>query len=375
MTETQTETVERPDEPPRWSRRRKWTVALAAVVLLTVAGVVGCTVLRTDPEDVVRDYLDALRSGDAEAALEFVGDVSELGTASEVFLTDKAMARDWTVTKVVPRKVYEESATFDVTITAADKTSSTGRFAVDGSGPDGWRIENPLVRVDLSELPMGYAEFNGEVADAATIKGSDPVFQNDLKLGVFAWLFPGAYTAFGDSDGLELPTNTYVAVPGSTGTVETKPRKFLPEITVTDDFVAEAHAQLKDLLDECAKSTEVNPPGCPFAGGYGLEGSDVVSLDDGQDYSVEKVKWKIEAYPKIRLMQTVGWFAVVEVEPGEVTISGKGSRDYEEDSEPRAFSGGCAIDLDYVLAELTEPGTFTFRFPRGASHTCSQRYG
>ncbi|ADD43046.1 hypothetical protein [Stackebrandtia nassauensis] len=367
MTETPPEKkrlLARLQSPPHWTDTRKRLTVIGGVVAgvtVIAASVIVYSAMGSGPEGVVDDYLSELRSGDAEAALEYASSVDELTKASSELLVDKAMATDWEVTQLVRRhEEQDETATVDVTITAADKTSRQGRFHLDEKGPDGWRILNPLIKVDMSELPMEFVEFNGTIVEDSGLM----------------WMFPGAYRAFRDSASLfELSEPTYVAVPSADVPEEgdlLPPETYLPVLKSGKDLDTEVNRQLADWIDECVKSKHIDPEGCPFSGAMYTDRG-IVSIDDDL-YQTEEVTWKVKDHPTVRLILKSEGFGIRTVEPGKLTISGTGT-DISSSGEPVGkFKGDCGVNLDMTTVTLAEPMEFEFvSESEGAlSYTCGE---
>ena len=109
------------------------------------------------PTAVVRDYLDAIRAGDTQAALEIAGEPKPEGRLE--FLSADALADDWTVDAIVERHRTDDEVDVDVTI-STEHDSEQGRFhLVDDD--DGWTIEAPFVAVDLVAGDLDVVELGG----------------------------------------------------------------------------------------------------------------------------------------------------------------------------------------------------------------------
>ncbi|MEV0644123.1 hypothetical protein AB0I28_02555 [Phytomonospora sp. NPDC050363] len=326
---------------PWWTQLR-WLATIAAAVSVLVAGVlVTAAVLGERPESVVVEYLTALENRDAERALEFASEVSGLDSLPHDLLVPEAMSAGWTATRVVRRhNEDDEPANVDVTITAADGTSREGRFAVALDEDGDWRILNPLVKLGVEGIPADFVEFNG-------------IRSTEKEL----WVFPGVYRAYPSLEGIvDLPD--FVAVPVDGGgwsedqdyTAATS--GYLPLFGFAPDFAAAFERDVKAWIDACAATSEPNPGKCPFHAGDDL--SDVRLADNA--YEAETVVWEVLSYPVVRLTQRTGAFDVVVVEQGEIRISGEGEARYEDDGEPRRFTGTCSVRMDGATAVLTADG-------------------
>jgi len=305
-------------------------------------GLVTAVALRPDsPEDVVREYLEVLEAGDAEAAREYAEAMPEFDAASDELLVAEAMSRDWRITQVVRRHNERDNpAAVDVTITAADGTAGQGRFQLD-RGEDGWTIRNPLIKLDLLLLPLKFAEFNGVTAEASEV-----------------WLFPGAYQAYTSvSDLFTFSPSTFVAVPQdiSGGSLV---EYYQPRIGFADGFDSVLHEQITAWIEDCAASTDPFPDGCPFTAGNPEYREIRVGRDRYLPLADTTVTWEVVSQPAVRLKQGQGAFEVLLVRPGEMRISGTAAEPL--DHEPEDFRGTCTVLMDGVLVTMPRAGELAF---------------
>lgn len=349
----------------RWSwviGRWSWVVAGAVLVAL-VAGAGAVVALRAEsPERVVTQYLELLRARDAEAALAYTDVVAELDEVSDDLLVAEAMTGDWRITRVVRRHTEDDDpATVDVTLTAADGTAREGRFELVRDGRS-WTIRNPLVRLNLSPLPLTYADFNGVTSQAQTV-----------------WLFPGAYRPYADASRLvTLGVATYVAVPQSTSYPDGGLREevYLPSIGFTDGFYGELHRQLSAWIDGCAARAQPYPAGCPFAAGDPDTREIWVGRDDYWADEDTTLTWRVLDQPQVRLEQADGAFTVHVVRPGQLRISGTATPRFGDGSED--FRGVCGLWLPDLRVTLGDDSEFAFHpHPWSGNYACTLtgRYG
>lgn len=347
--------------------RRRWrqlVAGAAATVLVLVLGVAGWFVLsrgdHDEVEQVVADYLAAVRGGDATAALAYV-DADPLAEASDDLLVDRAMTDDWEVTQLVRRTLAEQvvagdsadggapdvrTSTVDVTITATDGTASQGRFALVEQG-DGWRLRNPLVKLDLSHGPLAFVDFQGVTSRAETV-----------------WLFPGAYEVYPSMAGLVDPLPTYVAVPPFPSEEGPPANDFAPPIRFTDAFHDRLREQLSAWLDECTADTTVTPPGCPFKAAH----PDVDTIRSDQTrYAIAdigEVTWEVSSYPEAlpaAAHRDDRAFGLLPTQPGQVLLRGQAPPVGAGAAEPEAFEMQCAIPLRATTVTVEGPTEFSFR--------------
>lgn len=344
-----------------WWRRRRWWVlgAALAVVVVGAGGVVAMVaVAPASPEDVVGEYLDVLRSGDAEAAREYAGVVVEFDEVSDDLLVAEAMSQDWSVTRVVRRHhEADDPATVDVTIAGPDGTAREGRFEL-LHGDDGWTIRNPLVKIDLSSTPLSFAEFNDVTSDAESV-----------------WLFPGAYRVYDSvSDLVTLSAPTFVAVPHAAYPEHRlREEPYLPEIGFTDRLDAALHEQLAAWIDDCAARPEPFPDDCPFAAGR-PDNSEIWVA--GRTYRADAdavVAWEVVSQPAVRLARGQGYLYLRSVRPVELRITGTANLTFEERRED--FSSACPVLLDDVRVTMPQPGEFAFHpGPDTGRNACANVY-
>lgn len=306
--------------PDRW-RRPRWIIAgLASLVLIVIAALLVPTAFAKSPEDVVADYLAALQEGDVETATTYTDHLG-LGEADSVLLSEEAATGDWSIARLARSHPDDiDPAAVDVTIEAPDGRVSQGRFELVEES-DGWTIRNPLVKVDLTMLPVGFVEFNGVVTESDT-----------------AWLFPGAYSAYESYGDLYRPdASSYVALPFGDSEEEYPEDAFIPLFTIEDALNDTANEQVRAWIDRCAESTEPSPKGCPFAAAAADENWRTDISVGSQRYYTEEVSWEVVEYPVVRLEQAEAGFTIRVMSPGEMTVSGT--------ADGVDFSGSCGIGL------------------------------
>ena len=308
-------------------RLRRWWPALVVAVLLIAAGVF-VLAYRTPPEDVLADYLEAIRSGDVDTALEYTGQ-ADLDVASQDFLTADALRDDWTVSALHQRIDQDRSsaAVFDVTITAADGTRSQGRFELTDTDGE-WQISQPLINVRVDGLPLDYVEFNGVTSPYDSV-----------------WLFPGAYSLFTGVSDLVTTSPTFIAVPENSPTSD-----FDPEVTGTDTLDTRFETVVRTWLDDCAesKTSPLEPEVCPLWNGFDVSPNPFVSID-GTGYDVEEFDWTIEEYPSVHAVRDGRYFALRDVDPGLATLTGSGTDAGGAEIE---FTASCDLKVAGTYAHL-----------------------
>ena len=322
---------------------RRWWAVPVVLVLLAGAGLF-VLLYEPSPETVVAEYLETVRSGDVEAALKYTEDLKGLDTASKDFLTADALRDDWSVTRIAERASDSAHSTnVDVTLTGADGATDTGRFGLTETGDD-WTIDNPLVELDTSAMPVDFAQFND-------VTSTDEVI----------WLFPGVYTAFGDVADLfdpDLPSLVAVPWPQDAGGSDVPARAMNPVWTPADAFDELLDAQLRDWIDDCAARAELAPDDCAFVvpGQDDYEPAIRTNADIYTD--VDEVEWQIDEYPTAEAIGADESFDVYTVTQGEMTLTATGTS--ADDGEDVDITAVCDLNLDGMSVNLLPEHKFRF---------------
>ncbi|GAB1510190.1 hypothetical protein [Actinophytocola sp. KF-1] len=324
-----------------WVAAHPKPVAIVAglVVIAVVATVVTVSLVTPGPKDVVRSYMDAIRSGDTRAALDMAGEPEDDGRLR--FLAADALADEWTVTSVVERHRRDEETDVDVTITTGD-TTGQGRFHL-VHGDDGWTIESPFVRVDLVVGGLGTIEL-GKVRQ--TVAGSDPGTTVSLLL------FPGVYDLFPSlGDRVTFEPGFLVAAPQPS--VDDTER-VTATYTLTDTGTADANRAIAARVEECASMRDLSPDGCPF------------SVEDERAlyrYSdVVDVTWAVTTLPEARFAPSPdGTLQLILRKPGTLTLSGRGVPYEPEGAAPVPFSTTCEFGVDNLAVAVSVDGVTATR--------------
>jgi hypothetical protein len=318
------------DYRPR-PRRRKLLLIGVGVVLLLVGAVYVIRSTVSSPESAVRGYFDALADRDADAALA--------ATAPEV---REQVARDVISGAVLRSDGYAPPRDVDVTAVTVDGRGAVAEvsYLVDD------RPQSASLRLRRDEGMLDSVLHQWLVVDGI---GSLRLLEAPEEVTVNGQPVV-AYDAQGPRILPVLPGGYQVGVPADDPLWESRsvPARVAPQ-EVTDVSVPLAarpvvrdgvEAQVRDLLDDCAASTELVPPGCPF--GYAV----VAQAED--------VAWRIQEYPRLSL--TAGREAdrtVVLVgtsQEGEAVITG--SRRFVgefEETVPFPVTGVATVQSDSVL--------------------------
>lgn len=315
-----------PDAAPA-RHRRLWTVTvwcLAFVVpvwLWTTPASAG-----QEPESaaLVRAYLEAIRAGDVDGALDLAG--VHPGDEGGSFLNSASLDRDWVVNSVVSKEnddVYTDTSV-EAVITTGDGVSATGEFQLVREGlDDEWRFEEPpLVEVGFVRSPLWYVEVNGVVAPYVPKPGT---VSGSFDLPTFT-LLPGAYRFYSDVPGLlDFPDTAVPLLPGAKlvpdgrnpGLVDPSPLPMVPEAT------ERVQAAVNALADECAAQGLKSVAGCPFGARYLLD------PDDADEYFFEyrDLAWEITKYPVIAAVPGAGSVELTFREAGNARLTAIGLGD------------------------------------------------
>ncbi|MCV7281793.1 DUF4878 domain-containing protein [Mycolicibacterium flavescens] len=246
---------------PRPPKRRKGLLigvgAAAAVVVLVVAGVLifnaggGGGGGAETPGQAVQGYLDALARGDAEAALSFVAQVPP----DKTFLTDEILKKQiekYPITNItiLGENPSAKGATVAVRADFGGKTSDqqiTLPAATDGD----WKLQHGVTSVDANIANMT----SKKLVEMVTIFGK-PI----PKTGK-AYLFPG-WVEFGSSNP-NIEIAAYKDEPPTLQEIWLGHSMNRPEFGISEAGQKAIRDQLKKMSDECARSTQLEPPDCP----------------------------------------------------------------------------------------------------------------
>lgn len=270
--------------------RRRWLVggAVLAVIVLSFAALYAVRLTVYSPEAVIEKYFDALADRDADAALAVIAPEQTAGGARDL-LTDAVLAADGYRPPADPQigevSVDGRRATAEVSFTLGDErqTASVRLRRVDGFADTvlhRWRLVGGVQQLYFREAP-GEVSVNGVRVPAYELDGPRtlPVLWGGYEVGV-----PG-------DDPLWDPRTT-TALAGPAGTAEvTVPLAARPEVR------EEVERQVRAVLDACAASTELLPPGCPFG--------------NARVATAEDVGWRIASYPELDMSAAPDGFGQV----------------------------------------------------------------
>jgi hypothetical protein len=312
-------------QPRPW--RRKAVLAGLAVVLVMVGAVLVIRSTVSSPASAVRGFFDALADRDADAALgALTPEPPEGELFSDAVLRSEAYSppREVDVAEVT---VDGREAAAEVTYTIDDREQSVLlRLRREEGLLDSvfhrWQVVDGVGQLRLGDVPEEIT-VNGQRIPAYDAEGPRilPALPGGYQVGV------------PEGDPLWEPRSVPAQVAPQDATDVSVPLAARPEVRES------VEQQVRDLLEVCAASTELIPPGCPF--GYART-------------LAEDVAWRIAEYPRLSL--TAGREAdraVVLVgtsREGEAVITGTQRFVGEfEESVPFPVSGVATVQGDSVL--------------------------
>jgi hypothetical protein len=265
------------DYRPRPWRRKASLIGIGVVLLLVgLVYVIRSTV--SSPESAVRGYFDALADRDADAALA--------AAAPEV---REQVARDVISDAVLRSEGYTPPRDVDVTGVTVDGRGAVAEVA--------YTVDNREVSASL-RLRRAGGLLDSVFHRWLVVDGIGSLQLREVPAEITVNGQPvAAYDAQGPRILPALPGGYQVGVPDGNPLWEPRsvPAQVVPQDATDVSVPLAARAavresveqQVRELLDDCAASTELVPAGCPF--GYAV----VAQAED--------VAWRIEEYPRLSL--------------------------------------------------------------------------
>ncbi|EXG80331.1 hypothetical protein CryarDRAFT_1402 [Cryptosporangium arvum DSM 44712] len=315
----------------------------ALVVLVWFVAWIG----RDEPDEVVRDYLEALSAGRTAEALD-ISRAEDVPTGP--FLRREALSRGWTIDAVETPKVveggipdFENEDVYSVAYRLGGGHRGEFRLAEDGWS---WRIDDPLVSVPFwprlfSFLQIGPVRVPLRPDDPTTVRSDATRF----------WMFPGVYTPYANVPSTALaPKNPRLIV--------TDQGSYDPEFTVTAAGNRTAQAAVDAVLDDCVALRTAQ---CTMAPWYDSRYDTEKGLVDPEDVTTQR--WRIVRRPAISVRDsrdpngTDGPLETYVVTPGVLRLDATGlDRDYD----PVGFAQTCEINKFRLPTRLSDAGVLTF---------------
>ncbi|GAB3618103.1 hypothetical protein GCM10027416_26600 [Okibacterium endophyticum] len=279
--------------PPEKRRMRKGAVigiisGVVVLVLLVVGGIVGVNIGNAAhaPENDVTEYLEALKTGDAEAALELSGAKTDEG---DVLLSNEVYAE---TEDRISRYAIEDSTISGDTATVTARITQGGEdytqeFTLQRAGKefvifDLWQLESPeFATISVSvDAPEG---------TATTVGGVDVTEREPGESG--AWelrALPGTYA-------ISVAESEWFSAEPQTASVigfgpDASPEAAELSIALTEAGTQAAEEAVNAYLDQCVAAAQLQPEGCPFqatGGTPGYEYTNVVwTVDPRPDFTI-----------------------------------------------------------------------------------------
>ncbi|MFG3341966.1 hypothetical protein [Glycomyces sp. NPDC048151] len=277
-----------PDVPMQARTRRRIAIAVSLILVLA-AGIYAVRWIYTDrqaaePVEAVRAFLEASRTGDIEAALDWTTAEPEGATD---FLVPEAISSDWEIQDLGLHSwsPFAATATVWAAVEGPNGTQLTAWFDLE-EHPGGWRLADPFATLSIDTLPVPYLDVNGVTVPLEL----DPYEGRDFALlpGVYQ-LYPDPPAPFAyDAEPLLALGERLVSEDGTD--YPHLPAAF-EGFTAAEDSETELNERLAAYLDECMANPD-GPEGfgCPF----GLRQYDI----DVEGFNLGDVRWEIVEYPQ-----------------------------------------------------------------------------
>lgn len=288
------------------------------------------------PEATVARFFDALLARDSTAArdLLLIGDTSGAPLLDSAALRSPGYLPPVDVDVEEAEEVEEDGvATVRAGFTLqGERRSATFRLSRDEGRVAGlfhrWRIDDGLDQVIVQASGVESVQVAGAVV---------PVDQDRSYAMLDA--LPGGYRVSLPEDPLWEATPV-VAYAGTTGDAD---QEVTLEPAVKSSARAELDRQVRAHIDDCAKSTVLQPRGC--------------SLHASSWYEVRDVRWKVLRYPEVEVtLGYAGELTLSTTSEGEATATGR---------EVYAFGGGTRpyehpLSIDVSGGVVVKDGAVTF---------------
>jgi hypothetical protein len=336
-----------PGGPKRHGNPNKKKIILfsalaGGLVLLLIIGAVVVNIVNSSvygPDATVRSYLSAIAKGDASAANK----LADTGVKDEqaALLTDDVLGEASAFIenpKVTSSRVSGDIATVRVSY-SLDGTAYDGYIELSKAGKQGvffdtWKIDSPLV----GDLPVYVSGSTSETTEAA-INGTTVDFGDEYSLPAY----PAVYTVGAPgNDFFSAEEQTYAVATGSRANFD----GVTLEVAPTEALTAAVQEAVNAHLDECVKSTELDPEGCNLR------------LTWYSDFSsVDKVAYKVKTYPTVEVDEYGSYFdatggSYTADVTGTTYDGSKGTLPFGLDDD-WGLTGSIVIDGDTVTIEDT----------------------
>lgn len=323
--------------------------AVGAVIVLAVASVVAVNAVKAGPDKLVREYVQALVDGDAEKALAILD--PDIPNEDRVLLTNQVFGAAENRIEgfsVLSSKVSGESAVVHVEL-RQDGRKHEQAFSLHKNRPefldDHWKLGFvPLQRVAISaDAPVPSLSINGVAVQTGQADG------NTFATYFSAPAFPGSYSFSLPEDEKYLAAEQQEVLVAIGATPEAAENAKLT-VTASEQLRAETSRQVDAALAACAKSTDMDPQGCPFSR---------FAFGD-----VRNVKWSITSQPDYTMQRSFdgGWRLSGDT-PGEASVTfernasfSKANPQWEKETDQVDFyiRGSVSVASDKVQVKLSQ---------------------
>jgi hypothetical protein len=322
--------------------------AVGAVVVLAVGSVVAVNAVKAGPDQLVREYVQALVDGDAEKALGILD--PDIPNEERVLLTNevfRAAGNRVEGFEVLSSKVSGESAVVHVELRQGGRKHEQA-FSLRKNQPelldDNWTFgSTPLQRVAVTaDAAVKSLSING--VTVPTGQENENAFSTYFSVPAF----PGSYSVGLPEDEKYLAAakqEVLVAV----GSAPQAAEDAKLTVTASEHLQAETSRQVDAALAACAKSTEMDPQGCPFSG---------FAFGD-----IRNVKWSITSEPDYTMQRSFdGTWRLSGATPGEASVTyernasfSRTSPEWEKESDQVDFylRGSVSVAADTVQVKLS----------------------
>lgn len=298
-------------------------IAAGALCVVVVGLVIAYTVISRTvyaPEKSVDAYLSALEDGSASKAASLAP--ANVPSAQQVLLTDE-----------VAGGADQRPSAHEITGTDRQDDGSvqvTARITQDGvTSEQTYEVERAgRSAVIFPKWRLG--EVGYTTLTLAVEQGTSTILVNDQEVDVSGLdmsegyvdlpALPGTYT-------VSLPeTSDFVSVKDSVVPVLVEPQEgeqtfAAPYYELSESGQEEIQKQVDAKVDECAKSKDSQPEGCPLEA-YTY---DVV---DGSG------SWKVQEYPEVTVMQEDGWYFSTEYDDAGTAVYSYKQEPFFDDEDP-----------------------------------------
>ncbi len=330
-------------------------IIVGAVVVLSVGATVAYNVAATTvygPQAQVEKYLDALKDGDAEAAVDILD--PNVTTQEQVLLNNEIFKA--AENRISGYEIRDIETTDDGALVTADITQDSKTVPITFALEEGdrtalvfneWRVLSGAAWHLPIEIPGGEGVFKVNGVD---VELSSAGQQSPLML---LPVLPGDYV-------ITPPEGTKYVTLGEpqTASVSVDPlaigkRGVQFEINLTDAVQKDAIAQAKAYLEKCVAAKEAEPESCP---------NRMFTFGDEKDY--RNISWKLSQEPTYEVSE--GWQGTqmrLNATDGEATVTYERNTAWddepaewekEDSSASLYFSGDVVIEKDKLTVSFED---------------------